>query len=155
MNKFVVILLALSLAACGSTKEIAVPVYVSVQPNLPPISAPARIEFGAPQWDLPRDMTAQPQIKNLSTCINVAEEKQNNSFWRRCGEFPVDENSNLYMGFDLDNYNVIVLNVNKMKLQLKAYWDTIQKINAERELWREQNERARQDALDKKREIEE
>lgn len=54
-------------------------------------------------------------VKNLSTCENVRP--QDAAFWKRCGEQPIDPDSNLFIGLDINNYKILVANLQAMVLR--------------------------------------
>ncbi len=106
-------------------------------PDLPPVDP---LNLNNPQYDLPRDLAAEPVVKNLSTCINVPEDERNRAFWSRCGESPVISDTNIYRGFDYDNWIMYLENMNRIREYIKQYQDRIDQVNKQRQQWRELNE---------------
>ena len=129
--KYVAIILLFLLTACSTTSERIV--YKTLDPEFPPVSKPLPLTLVPAVYDYPRDTTAELIIKNTTACLGVPEDKRNNSFWRRCGEFPRDVNSNIFLGFTKEYWNQNVLNWRMVKEQLKAYSDTIDRLNKQRQ----------------------
>ena len=157
MNKIIItIILALILGACGGfrTKEVPVVIFQTVLPDLPPIDKPAYVEFDAPEWDYPRLIKDGLKVKNTTACKKVEEANHNDRFWRRCGEFPRDQDSNIYMGFTRDNYNLMIFNWAKLKTQLQSYSRTIDRVNEQREKWILKNETEALKAKEQKETVE-
>lgn len=129
------------LASCAGKAPLVndVIIYKTMYPEMPPIAKPSKLSLATPLYDYPRDTDAELTVKNLTDCLKVEEDKRNNSFWRKCGEYPHKGNSNIYLGYDLDNWNMVVLNMAKIKAQLNAWNDTIDELNKQRALWIEEN----------------
>ena len=101
-------------------------------PNVQPVSPVNLIPW---QADIPRDMT-KTVVKNVTSCVKVPEDERDNAFWNRCGEHPIITNSNIYMGFDLLNWNIIIENFAKLREQIFKYQKRVEEVNRQREAWR-------------------
>ena len=145
MKTIMIIALSLILSGCFGIgkKPNETIVYRTLNPELPPIAC-NNTSLGLPQWDFPRLMADGLQVKNTERCLTIEEDKQNDSFWRRCGEFPIDQKSNIFYGFDKDNWNQLVLNMNIIKLNNKACADTLNLVNEQRAKWIEDNKKKRE-----------
>lgn len=109
-------------------------------PNIQPVSPVNLIPW---IHEAPRN-TEKVVVKNISTCIKVAEEDRDRAFWNRCGENPILLNSNIFVGFDQQNWNIILENFAKLRETLYQYKQRIIAINKQREDWRRQAEEERQ-----------
>ncbi len=126
-------------------------------PEFPDIQPVAPVNLIAWQHDFPRNME-KVVIKNVSTCIKVPEEKKNAAFWNRCGENPIMTNSNLFVGFDQENWNIILGNFAKLRENIFQHQERINAINRQRQEWRRKAEEERKrikDLEDQKEQVEE
>ncbi len=137
----------LLLGACESTgfdpkstvrvvNSMSYPEFPNVQPVFPVNLIPW-------QADVPRDMT-KTVVKNLTSCKKVPENEQDDAFWNRCGEHPIVTNSNIFIGFDQTNWNIIIENFAKLREQLFKYQKRVEEVNRQREAWRVKAEVERQ-----------
>ncbi len=115
--------------------SMSYPEFPNVEPLLPLNVIPW-------QADVPRDMT-KTVVQNLTTCKKVPEEEQDDAFWNRCGEHPIVTNSNIFIGFDQTNWNIIIENFAKLREQLFKYQKRIEEVNRQRESWRVKAEEER------------
>ena len=109
-------------------------------PNVQPVFPVNLIPW---QADVPRDMT-KTVVKNLTSCKKVPEEDRDDAFWNRCGEHPIVTNSNIFIGFDQTNWNIIIENFAKLREQLFKYQKRVEEVNRQREAWRVKAEAERQ-----------
>ncbi|KKL76562.1 hypothetical protein LCGC14_2043620, partial [marine sediment metagenome] len=77
-------------------------------------------------------------------CKRVPEADRDNAFWNKCGEHPIVTKSNIFIGFDQTNWNIIIENFAKLREQLFKYQKRIEEVNRQREAWREKAEAERQ-----------
>jgi len=115
--------------------SMSYPEFPNVEPLLPLNVIPW-------QADVPRDMT-KTVVKNLTACKKVPEEDQDDAFWNRCGEHPIVTNSNIFIGFDQLNWNIIIENFAKLREQLFKYQNRIEEVNRQRGAWRVKAEEER------------
>lgn len=108
-------------------------------PDIAPLQPLDLIPWAA---DVPRD-PSKVTVKNITKCIKVEENKRDKSFWNRCGENPIVEGSNIYLGMDQVNWNVMVENFAKLKERLQQYEARMKEINKQREKWRIQADERR------------
>jgi len=127
------------LSACESTgfnpkstvrvvTSMSYPEFPNVEPLLPVNIIPW-------QADVPRDMT-KTVAKNLTSCRKVPEEDRDDAYWNKCGEHPIVSNSNIFIGFDQTNWNIIIENFAKLREQLFKYQKRVDEVNRQREAWR-------------------
>lgn len=109
-------------------------------PNVQPVFPVNLIPW---QADVPRDLT-KTVVKNVTLCKKVSEEDRDDAFWNRCGEHPIVTNSNIFIGFDQINWNIIIENFAKLREQLFKYQKRIEEVNRQREAWRVKAEAERQ-----------
>lgn len=127
---------ALMLSGCGSTTLLGNP--EPFYPILPDIEV-SNVELIPVQHDFPRD-TSKPLMVNpeISYCVEEGR-KRDELFWTRCGIHPVDPDSNLYRGYDRDNWNNLVVNMSRLESQIRIYQKIINDINKTRQEWRSLN----------------
>lgn len=113
-------------------------------PDIEPVDDPNLAPF---QADVPRDLSVL-SVKNLTACrvdtiedpdrpwVILPTEEQSSNWWSRCGEHPVVPDSNIFLGFDQDNWYIIVENFAKLKEALHRYKARIDEINRQRAEWR-------------------
>lgn len=116
-------------------------------PELPNLPIPPELRLLPFQTDFPRRRD-ETTIKNISSCINVPEEQQDDRFWERCGENPIDTRSNIFIGFDQQNWNNVQSNFNTLRENNFVLRGIIEQANNQRAEWRRlaEQERARSDA---------
>jgi len=115
--------------------SMSYPEFPNVEPLLPVNVIPW-------QADVPRDMT-KTVTKNLTSCRKVPEEDRDDAYWNKCGEHPIVTNSNIFIGFDQTNWNIIIENFAKLREHLFKYQKRIDEVNRQREAWREKAEAER------------
>jgi hypothetical protein len=114
----------------------------NVYPNLPDLEPVKKQPLDSWNVDVARDMSVPLKVKNTTECLSVKKEKQDDEFWAKCGEHPPLEKSNIYLGFDQDNWNKVVGNFAKLKTMISEYESRMEMINKQRAEWREQNKNA-------------
>jgi len=157
-NVLPIILISFVLVGCGTTPETpsvriitatSYPVLPSIEP-LPPISL---IPW---KHDMPRDLNAS-SVKNTTKCRKVKTkinenkpyviepvEEQTDRWWAKCGENPIIPISNIHIGFDIENWNIILENFYKLKERVGQYEHRLLEINNQRKKWRLDSEAERQ-----------
>lgn len=123
--------------------EVSAPVRIintTSYPDLPDMSKPAKMNLIPPVWDVPRDLTADMDVKRLTDCINTTEDKRNTRFWAKCGEYPHIEKSNIFRGLSRDEFNTFLIMWKQIKNQLEMYSERIDLVNEQRGQWRQQIE---------------
>lgn len=122
-------------------------VNTTAYPEFPNLPVPPEVRLLPFQTDFPRKRD-ETTIKNISSCINVPEDQQDDRFWERCGENPIDTNSNIFIGFDQQNWNNVQSNFNTLRENNFVLRGIIEQANKQREEWRRlaAQERARSDA---------
>lgn len=144
MKKCKIILAALSvltLAACASTSEPQSTVRLvqsTTYPFLPDIKPVPEPELVPWNHDVPRDTSKLVVIEN-EKCTSVPETKRDKAFWRECGINPPLDNSNIFIGFDQDNWNIIIENFAKLRETVYQYKLRIDEVNQQRKEWREKS----------------
>lgn len=135
-----------SLTAC-SNQPVDRPVVVSKVegskwPDLPPVERPAKPRVQAWQYDYPRDLS-QPQIvASRKSCLSVAPAKQDASFWGLCGVYPIDPKSNLFIGFEREQWDILLKNLQELEAYYSASQATFDELDRQRETWRKRNSAA-------------
>jgi hypothetical protein len=160
MKKIIgILLISLFLAGCGATSDpkyftpkTTVRIINSVSyPEFPDITPLPELNILAYKPDLPRDLNELSVIsstkcrnKKIKTkpredkpYIIVPVETQSSEWWRRCGENPIFPESNIYIGFDQIQWNIIINNATKLKERIGQYKQRIAEINSQRREWRE------------------
>lgn len=168
-NIALIFFLSIALAGCGSTKEHTPSIRViNVQsypelPDIEPVSPPNLVPW---IHDMPRDLNVL-SVKNISACRKVETrsneirpyitepvEEQSDAWWQKCGENPIIPLSNIFIGFDIENWNTILENFYKLKEKVWQYEQRILEINKQRQEWREKAKKERlkmnKDAEEKK-----
>lgn len=141
MNKVILVGLILFLTGCGGnpfTPKTELKVVTSYSypelldlPKLPPLNLKSY------EVDIPRK-TDELVVKNLSTCISVPEEdRKTEQFKNTCLENPVDTDSNILFGFDTNNWNILVENINKLRERIYLHEQREIQVNKQRQEWRD------------------
>jgi hypothetical protein len=139
----------LSLGACMTTKTIEKPVpqYVTVEvyPDLPDIELPAlkleNIEFDVHRQQIPMEH----RLKKTPECVDVPPLKRDLNFWNNCLDKAPPAPSNLYIGVDRRNSNILMLNNAKIAEREDLLRKTlIEPENKRRRKWREYNKAIRE-----------
>jgi len=170
MNKlFLLISAMVVLSACihtpssnDFTPKTTVRVITSISyPEFPNIEPLPNVNLVPWTHDMPRDTTVV-SVKNLTTCrkietytpenkphVVLPKEEQTTSWWKKCGEYPIMPNSNVFIGFSQDQWNIILEDFSKLRERNWQYKQRIIEINRQRESWRERadQERAKANGL--------
>ena len=150
-NILPIALVSFILVGCGATKPTA-PVRVITAtsypelPNIEPLPPVALIPW---KHDMPRDLNAS-SVKNITKCRKVETkinehkpyvvepvEKQPDKWWAECGENPIVPKSNIHIGFDIENWNIILEDFYKLKERTWQYEQRLTEINKQRQKWRD------------------
>lgn len=138
----VVIFCALMLTACASTPTEPQSTVRLVQsttypflPDIKPVPEPDLVPWS---HDVPRD-TSKLSVIESEKCTSVPETKRDKTFWRECGINPPLDNSNIFIGFDQDNWNIIIENFAKLRETIYQYKTRIDEVNQQRKEWREKS----------------
>lgn len=158
-NIYYIAILSLFLVGCASIEQpkpfqpvSKVEVVTStVYPEFPPLQTPNELKLLPVKMDMPRDLSTLV-IKDNEDCKNVPEEERDQLFWKKCGENPIIQNSNVYIGFDLRNYNNLLINLNRLKERILVLTGIIEQANEQRLNWIEKAKAERERVL---KEIEE
>lgn len=125
------------LSSCSMHKVVTKEVLV--YPNLPKFTAPSPIPIDYPQLDYPRG--DKLVVKNTRECKDITD--RDDIFWEKCGILDVDYDSNIYMGFDKQNFEKF----NHLLINVKARensWNTLlEVINEQIRVWNEQGIRVK------------
>lgn len=102
--------------------SITTPNYEVNKTPLPEVSAPTGMRLSVCKWDIPRDMT-QTVVDNTTECKEAEKSDKITSNWfkKTCVKNPVDEKSNLLLGFDEENYLCFIKNQEIIREVLKSY----------------------------------
>lgn len=135
------LLVAGLLAACQTTKPLPTTTVRTVEstyyPNQPDIALPTRPRFQNFEYDFPRRTDLQQLVKNTTACKAVPVAQQDQAFWRRCGEFPVDTNSNIFIGFTQPEWDKFIQNWAEVEAYVKVLEERIAEVNRQRARYRE------------------
>ena len=163
MKKLAILLvIALGLTACGTTDPSFEPkssvrlVTSMTYPEFPNIEPLPDVNFLPWVSTVPLD-TSVVSVKNTTECRKVKTyvpedkpyvvlpvEEQPPSWWSKCGENPVLPNSNVYIGFEQDQWNIILENFAKLKERNWQYKQRLEEVNRQRTEWRAKAEAERQ-----------
>jgi len=142
MNKiFIAILLALAFlfSSCASKATVVTKTKLDVvYPELPEIKPLPDMSLIPFRWDYPRDMSRLAP-KSSKKCLETPDVERNGVYWETCGENPPMLNSNIFIGFDQDNFRKFEIYMKKIKARLIQYKERLRIINKQREKWREMN----------------
>lgn len=161
----IILLLSFVLSGCSVFgrqifPKVSAPVEVinsTSYPVMPNISYPPPLNLQNPQYDVPRDQDADMVVTRITKCVSVPKDERDNKFWAECGEQPIIGNSNIYRGFDYNNWILYLENMTRIKQQIGLYNERIDQINLLREQWRNLNKQERlrvqqaKDAINKKK----
>lgn len=125
MKKIIILPLLLSLAACQTTGEIPVTTISERAPHdeLNDIILPPSPNVSTPKLDIARDAAGNPLA-----------------------------DSNIYRGYDYDNYTKVESNEYKLRVYVQTLLGLIQNENTRRQQNREENKKWRDEAAKKKAE---
>lgn len=154
MKYFVIPVLLLG-AGCATTPppqplkpETTVEVITTVvYPEFPDLPLPPKVRLTPFEVDMPRVMT-ELTVKNITDCVRVPESERDEAFWGRCGENPIDVNSNIFIGFDQENWNRLNINLKRLQENDHVLRKLLEQSNEQRREWRRlaEQERARVDS---------
>jgi len=141
--KYSIVLAAIALGGCTTTKIVKETelVGVAIYPNLPNMEAPEGFDWVYFKFDVPRDMSAAPVVKATPECKAVAASKRDQMFWATCGEQPPLKDSNIIVGFDVDNLEIFRGNLSASAAKEEAWLERLDSVNEQREGWRDLNEK--------------
>ena len=130
-------------------------VTTSVYPELPDVEPVEPVNLLPWEADVPRD-TSVLSVKNLTKCravgthedpdregVILPNERQSDSWWAECGEHPVLPGSNIFIGFDQQNWNIINENFAKLRETIFRYQKRLEEVNRQRESWRKKADEER------------
>lgn len=162
MNKLIIICIIslLTLSGCVSDgnfqpKTNVRLVTTNVYPELPDIEPVEAVNLIPWVADVPRDTSVLSVVSTVA-CRSVGthedpdhpgvilpDESQSDSWWTRCGEHPILPNSNVYIGFDQQNWNIIQEDFAKLRETIFRYQKRLEEVNNQRQRWREKAEKER------------
>jgi hypothetical protein len=162
VNKILLSVIALFLlSACDTTSREFKPlttvrvITTMSYPEFPDIEPLSDTNIIPWIHDMPRDMSIL-SVKSLTECRKIEtyipEDKQyvvlpikeqSDAWWQKCGENPIIPNSNIFIGFTQENWNIILENFAKLKERNWQYKQRIIEINRQREEWRKKAEEER------------
>jgi len=111
---------------------------IKVYPELVPIEIPQGPKLYSFKMDVPRNKN-EIVVKNTTECKNVPESKRDEKFWNKCGENPPLTDTNIFLGFDQENFNNFVLTMESMREYIITLKKIIEEVNRQREEWRLKN----------------
>lgn len=178
MNKIIgVIVVSLLLGACvgnidrefkpKTTVQIITAMSYPQFPNIEPLPDVSILSFEA---DLPRDLEAI-SVKNLTNCRRVKigkdkykklemyypedkpyvilpKEEQTAAWWKTCGENPILPKSNIFIGFNQVEWNIVLENFAKLRERIWQYKQRLVEINRQRQEWRDKADAERKRLAD-------
>jgi hypothetical protein len=123
-----------------------------VYPEFPDIPLPPKVRLTKFEADMPRVMN-ELTVKNITECVRVPEAERDERFWARCGENPIDVNSNIFIGFDQENWNRLNINLKRLQENDHVLRRLLEQANAQRSEWRRLAEEERTRVDSKREEI--
>ena len=124
-------------------------------PEFPDVEPLPPVDILPWKHDVPRDMTVL-SVKNLSECrkvetyvpenkpyVTLPKKEQTTEWWAKCGEHPVLPNSNIFIGFEQDQWNILVEDFMKLREQNWKYKQRIDQVNKQRQEWRKKADEER------------
>jgi len=143
LNKLVIVgaVSILALGACAKppsrqttfTPQTTVRVVSEVKyEQLPGIDVPETPALKPVAYDLPRDTAAAPIVKTTTECLSVPTAQQDLAFWERCGQFPIDPDSNIFIGMDQENFNNLNYNMETLRQYVAVLKERIAIANDQR-----------------------
>ena len=160
-NTIFVIVASFLLISCSTGDGVFDPkssvriIHSTTYPEFPNIEPLPDVNILPWEADVPRD-TSVLSVKNTTECRKVEtyipddkphvvlpKEEQDPTWWSKCGEHPILPNSNIYLGFEQDQWNIIVENFAKLKERVWQYKQRIKEVNRQREEWRKKAEEER------------
>jgi hypothetical protein len=167
------LLAAILLTACSNMKPLTQPEPVTTvkvvtktsYPELPDIQLPPEPALMAWEYSVPRDMSQvvpkdeacakTPEdarnddwnkrcvMPKDEECAKTAESARNDAWRQRCAMHPIVLNSNVLLGFDQANLNIMLENFTKLREYIFQLKERIDIANASREDWRRKAEEER------------
>lgn len=134
-NLLTIIIAIFLLSSCQSNSDISSLPQPSIQiiekpvfPQLSEYKIPEDIVLLPVEGNMPRDNTKLVP-KDLPHCTEVPEEERNEIYWKECGENPIISDSNIFIGFDYDNWTNLQINLSKLKEYTITLKEIINEIN--------------------------
>lgn len=151
----------LLLAGCASTpapvdrvpQTTVTVVNTTAYPEFPDLPIPPNVRLLPFKVDFPRK-SGELVVKNITNCVNVPAEERNERFWARCGENPIDTNSNIFIGFDQPNWNNVNSNFEILKENNSVLRRLLTQANTQRSNWRNLAAQERSKSAGQRAEIE-
>ena len=160
-NILVVFVASLALVACATdsaefkpTSTVRV-VNSTSYPEFPNIEPLPPVDVLPWKHDVPRDMTVF-SVKNTTVCRKVEtytpedkpyvvlpKEQQTEEWWSKCGEHPPLPDSNIFIGFSQDQWNILIENFAKLRERVWQYKQRIDQVNKQRDDWRKKADEER------------
>jgi hypothetical protein len=141
MKKLYIVPFLFLLAACGDKSTVLTVTYYPEMPDLPLCSASS---LRVPEAEYPRKMNAEPFVRNLTTCKSTDPKERSTAAWmERCLEKPIDTESNIFIGFNQQNWTELNFNLAQINENYKACQARIEEVNKQRAEWREKNQSSR------------
>lgn len=139
-KKAITIFALLFLAGCATVPQNSTPATTVIvkYPELPPIPIPPMPTLKPFKFDIPRDMSRW-EVKNTTKCKSVPEEQRDEKFWTECGIHPPIPNTNIFLGFDRENYENLIHDLIVLKEHILTLEKLLQEVNKQREEWRRKN----------------
>ena len=131
------------LAGCASTPEpvdrtpkttVRV-INTTAYPEFPNLPVPPQVRLLPFEVDFPRDVN-ELTVKNITSCVNVPETERDDRFWARCGENPIQSNSNIFIGLTQDNWNNVNSNFEILRENNAVLRGLLGQANRQRSEWR-------------------
>lgn len=111
-------------------------------PELPDLEVP-KLDLLPVHHELPRDMTADLVVRNTTKCRGVAEADRRGAFWEDCGIHPPLPDSNLYRGYDRDNWTNFWINDARIQAHIAVLRGMLEQVSRQRADWRRKAEQQR------------
>jgi hypothetical protein len=143
--KYLSLILVMFLIGCGNNQFNPQPslVYTNTYtlPNLPPIEPVVEPDLESWEHELPRDYSKPMVVKNITHCVNTPIEQRSVAWWQSCGEYPILNDTGIFIGFDQDNWYKVLRNFEKLKFTIQQYKQRIQMVDEQRANWRNENKK--------------
>ena len=154
MRYIIILCLLILLPSCSLLPKPDLPPSIITNekisyPYLPPISHPDPPGKLPLRYDYPRKSDGSLDVLNKKECIETPKSKRNELFWRKCGIPSIDHGSNLFIGFDRQGFENIVIYFKRLGVVIKQYKERIDQVNKQRQEWRDNNELQETEQKDK------
>jgi hypothetical protein len=113
--------------------------HSTVYPDLPDVEIPDPPRTRPVTFDVPRDLNGTPTLRNTPECTRVPLDQRSEAFWSRCGDFPIDRQSNLLVGLDEQGVRNLTYNREAQDSYTRQLRRLLREENRQREVWRERN----------------